>query len=130
KVFTHVHSLDQGLLWKDLCSTPDFSDPSAPNRQCNMIHNIMSGGDHDNSEKPAGDPCPGSMSDIQKFAVTPVIITATDPDPTKYNAMGLNSDIMANFTEWALFWDIHTPGFRGQGFTGGARSIGLASYPA
>jgi len=141
KVFVHVHTVDPagGLNWADPCSPPDFSHPSAPNRTCNMVHNVLTGGDHDNGERPAGDFGSGStngnfnMRDTFKFGVSPVIITATDAsNPTHYNAMGLNSDLMTSFTDWAVFCDIHTAGFRGTGGTGqgGARSFFVSSWPA
>jgi hypothetical protein len=56
-IYIHVHTVDPGTLgaapWNDPCSPPSFAHPSAPNRTCNMISNVITGGDHDNLEKPA-----------------------------------------------------------------------------
>src|SRR5580765_89618 len=135
-VYVHVHCVNTNCtqytpgLWNDPCSPPTLTDPKAGNRGCNMVGNVLSGGDHDVQEKPGG-LFGANDQDRQRLAVSPVIITATNQaDPTQYNAVGLNKDIMANATEWALWFDVHTPGFRGSGGNGNLRSVGLQNYPA
>jgi len=134
-VYAHPHCVNSNCvqytpgLWNDPCSPPDLSNASAPNRACAMVGNVLSGGDHDNTEKPGGT-FGAPDQDRSRLAVSPVIITATDPDPSNYNAMGLNRDIITNATEWALWFDIHTAGFRGAGGNGNLRSVGLQSWPA
>src|SRR5258705_8780575 len=107
------------------CSPPTLPDPKAANRQCNMVGNVMSGGDHDNAEKPGGT-FGAPDQDRQREAVSPVIITKTAGDDS-YNAMGLNSTLVKSptNTEWAFWFDIHTAGFRGAAANGNLRSVGL-----
>ena len=134
-VYVHPHCVNTNCtqytpgLWNDPCSPPTLTDPKAGNRTCNMVGNVLSGGDHDVNEKPGGLFGANDM-DRMRLGVSPVIIIKTDPDPTQYNPMGLNSDIIANASEWALWFDIHTAGFRGAAGNGNYRSIGLQSYPA
>jgi hypothetical protein len=47
-LFEHVHSLDQ-LIYEDLCG-----QPGVETRICNMYHNVISAGDHDQSEAAGG----------------------------------------------------------------------------
>ena len=59
-VYPHPHCVNPNCtqdapgLWNDPCSPPNLLDPAAPNRACAMVGNVLSGGDHDNKEKPGG----------------------------------------------------------------------------
>jgi hypothetical protein len=129
-VYAHIHSVDPNsanpALWNDPCSPPVLSDPSAPNRACNMVNNVMSGGDHDNAEKPGGE-FGGPDQDRSRWVATPTI-NLKSTGVGDYNGMGIDSDL-ADAVEWTGAIDIHTPGFRGN-VNGNFFSWGVQSYPA
>ena len=130
-IYAHVHSVDPSLgsnaaPWNDPCSTPNFADPSAANRQCNMISNVLTGGDHDNQEKPGG-LFGGPTQDRARWVASPTI-NLKSTGPGDYNGQGIDAEI-ADATEWVFQWDYHSPGFRGN-VNGNFFSIGLQAYPA
>ncbi len=131
-VFVHVHSVDPSLgslaaPWNDPCSTPNFADPSAANRNCNMISNVLTGGDHDNQEKPGG-LFGGPTQDRARWCASPTI-NLKSTGAGDYNAQGIDAEIATGSTDWILSWDYHSPGFRGN-VNGNFFSVGMQSYPA
>lgn len=130
-IYAHVHSVDpslgsQAAPWNDPCSTPNFADPSAANRQCNMISNVLTGGDHDNQEKPGG-LFGGPTQDRARWVASPTINLKSN-GAGDYNGQGIDAEI-ADATDWILAWDYHSPGFRGN-VNGNFFSIGMQAYPA
>ncbi|TMQ71784.1 MAG: hypothetical protein E6K80_04550 [Candidatus Eisenbacteria bacterium] len=130
-VYVHVHSVDPSLgslaaPWNDPCSTPNFADPSAANRNCNMISNVLTGGDHDNLEKPGG-LFGGPSQDRARWAASPTI-NLKSTGAGDFNGMGIDAEI-ASRTALEFTWDYHSPGFRGN-VNGNFFSIGLQAYPA
>jgi hypothetical protein len=130
-VYVHVHSVDpslgsQAAPWNDPCSPPNFADPAAANRGCNMISNVLTGGDHDNAEKPGG-LFGGPTQDRARWAASPTI-NLKSTGPGDYNAQGIDAEI-ADATDWNVQWDYHSPGFRGN-VNGNFFSVGMQSYPA
>jgi hypothetical protein len=129
-VYVHTHSVDPAVVgaapWNDPCSPPSITDPSAPNRGCNMVGNVLTGGDHDNNEKPGGT-FGGPDQDRARWAASPTI-NLRSTGVGDYNGMGIDSDI-ADAVEWVLWNEYHSPGFRGN-VTGNFFSWGIQAYPA
>jgi hypothetical protein len=129
-IFVHVHSVDPSSAdaapWNDPCGPPNFDDPSAVNRGCNMTGNVLTGGDHDNQEKPGG-LFGGPTQDRAAWVASPTINLASNGSGD-YNGQGIDAEI-AEAADWQVWGDIHTPGFLGN-VTGNFFSIGLQSYPA
>ena len=129
-IYVHVHTVDPSVIgsapWNGPCSSPNFADPSAANRQCNMISNVLTGGDHDNAEKPGGG-FGASDQDRARWAASPTI-NLKSTGPGDYNGQGIDAEI-ADCTDLILAFDEHTPGFRGN-VNGNFFSIGIQAYPA
>jgi len=129
-IYAHVHTVDPSVIgaapWNDPCSPPVLADPSARNRRCNMVSNVLTGGDHDNAEKPGGE-FGAPDQDRARWAASPTINLRSN-GPGDYNAMGIDRDI-AQTTDILISYDIHTPGFRGN-LNGQFYSWGFQSYPA
>jgi hypothetical protein len=145
-IFVHVHTVNPSAIgaapWNDPCSPPVLSDPSATSRQCNMVDNVLTGGDHDNAEKPGGE-FGANDQDRQRWVASPtinlvssggnndrVLNPTSGPGVGQYNAMGIDEEI-AVFNDINVFWDVHSPGFRGNApGNGNFFAVGLQSYPA
>ena len=129
-IYPHVHTVDPSTIgaapWNDPCSPPSFTAPGSPYRMCNMIGNILSGGDHDRAEKPGG-VFGAPDQDRARWAASPTINLMSSA-PGDYNAMGIDREI-AETTDIVVSYDVHTPGFRGNA-NGNYLRWGLQSYPA
>src|SRR5262249_31067319 len=115
-IFVHVHTVNPSTIgaapWNDPCSPPDLADPASTSRQCNMINNVLTGGDHDNAEKPGGE-FGANDQDRQRWVASPTINLVSSggnndrvlnptagPGVGAYNAMGIDEEI-------AVFNDIN-----------------------
>jgi hypothetical protein len=145
-VYVHVHTTNPATIgaapWNDPCSPPDLADPASTSRQCNMVNNVLTGGDHDNAEKPGGE-FGAPDQDRQRWVASPtinlvsfggnndrILNPTSGPGVGQYNAMGIDEEI-AVYSDINVFWDVHTPGFRGNApGNGNFFSVGLQSYPA
>ena len=129
-IYAHIHTVDPSVIgaapWNDPCSPPNFADPAAANRGCNMISNVLTGGDHDNAEKPGG-VFGAPDQDRARWVASPTINLKSN-GPGDYNGMGIDAEI-ADATDLNLQWDYHSPGFRGN-VNGNFFSVGLQSFPA
>ena len=112
--------------WNDPCSPPVLADPSAAYRRCNMVGNVLTGGDHDNAEKPGGE-FGAPDQDRARWAASPTINLRSN-GPGNYNAMGIDREI-AQTTDIVISYEVHTAGFRGN-VNGNFYSWGFQSYPA
>jgi hypothetical protein len=129
-VYVHVHTVDPAVIgaapWNDPCSPPVLADPGAAYRRCNMVGNVLTGGDHDNAEKPGGE-FGAPDQDRARWAASPTINLRSN-GPGNYNAMGIDREI-AQTTDIVISYEVHTAGFRGN-VNGNFYSWGFQSYPA
>ncbi len=115
-VYVHPHTVDPSVVgaaeWRDPCSPPVFNDPSSPNRNCNMVGIVLTGGDHDNAEKPAG--LFGGPDQERSKGVASPVINLSSSGVGDYNAMGIDAEIADATAGFELYFEHHTPGFRGS----------------
>ena len=129
-IYAHVHSVDPNVIgaapWNDPCGPPVLTDPNATYRTCNMVGNVLTGGDHDLAEKPGG-VFGAPDQDRERWVASPTINLRSN-GPGDYNAMGIDQEI-AQRTNIVVRYDLHGAGFRGP-MTGSFWLWNIQSYPA
>ena len=131
-IFPHVHTIDpasvQALPWNDPCSPPTLDAPASANRVCNMLGNVLTCTSHDDSERDNGQLAANDEARA-RIVASPSLPLVTPDDPSQYNPIGLNREVVANAADYGLQFDMHTPGFRGS-VNGSFYTVAVQSYPA
>src|SRR5215831_10454997 len=117
--FHHVHSYDT-LVYEDLCGPQ-----GSPLRQCNMTGQVISMGDHDNSEAAGG--TYGTAEQERWDGIFSPTINLRNGGGT--NEMGINNAIATATEDYYIDFDIYTGIF--DPFTqGNLWRYGAIAYPA
>ncbi|MEO5616986.1 MAG: FlgD immunoglobulin-like domain containing protein [Candidatus Eisenbacteria bacterium] len=119
-VYHHVHSLDD-LIYEDICGPV-----GGALRICNMSGNVMSAGDHDNSEA-AGGLTPGT-TEVELFEgmMSPTFNLRNGGGT---NEMGIDASIATVTEDYYITYDIYT-GVYDLFASGNAWRAGFSAYPA
>jgi hypothetical protein len=110
-IYVHPHTVDPNTpghaVWNDPCAPP-----GAAAANCNMVGNVLTGGDHDNGEKPGGNF--GAPDQDRAKGVASPVINFKNGGAGVYNAMGIDANVANATDDYQLFFEQHTPGFRGS----------------
>jgi hypothetical protein len=119
-LYFHAKNL-AGLAWHDLCS----ATPGAPTRTCNMIGNVLDGGNETTFES-VGDPSFEAGKQNTFGALSPTIDLTTTVSP---NPMGITTATHAGSDDYYLFYDYNSATFNYPN-TGILWQYMIMSYPA
>ena len=129
--FFHLHNLitGQGIGYSGL----PYADPcgaiGAPARLCNMFGTVMTPGNHDNAEKPAGN-FGANDQDHQDWLGSPTInLMSTGNGPGFYNGQGIDQEIADADADIWLTFDAYVNLLQ-FGSTGNGMRCAWQSYPA